>query len=180
MAKLLAEKKKREAKLRRKQEKEEKKEAKLRRKQEKEEKKEAKRQVQCLNSVTGDLSAASRTEFPVLFQHLQMKSLNTSSSPTTRAELKVPAGGADNGHVNWAFRHEEVGDAPSGSGCRDDEGDVEQGRGLCSDTHSVILDLSTTSFVDTVTVKTLKNVGAWFSAEVHLHCSCSSAALSPH
>lgn len=53
MGKLLTERKKREAKLRRQQEEEEKKEAKLRRLQEEEEKramKEAKRQVQCLNS----------------------------------------------------------------------------------------------------------------------------------
>lgn len=117
-----------------------------------------------------------------------MKSLNAASSPTTRAELQVPAGanqangGSDHGHVNWAFRHqaeEEEGHAPSDSGCRDDDtqpshqGDVEQGRGLRSDTHSIILDMSTTSFVDTVTVKTLKNVGAWLSGGAPPLSTCS-------
>lgn len=77
--------------------------------------------------------------------------------------VKVPAGtnqvngGPDNGHVNWAFRHEAA-DHDSNTQ-PSHEGDVEQGRLCGSDTHSVILDLSTTSFVDTVTVKTLKNVG---------------------
>lgn len=37
-------------------------------------------------------------------------------------------------------------------------GDEEKKRACKSGTHSIILDISTTSFVDTVTVKTLKNV----------------------
>lgn len=69
------------------------------------------------------------------------------------------------GHVNWAYRHETT-DTESDIGCQDDDsntqpshnGDEEQGRACGSDTHSIILDISTTSFVDTVTVKTLKNV----------------------
>ncbi|XP_068453338.1 solute carrier family 26 member 6-like [Clinocottus analis] len=61
-----------------------------------------------------------------------------------------------NGHVNWAYRHDaaatdlELHEAPhSGEG---------EGKPRESATHSVILDVSTTSFVDTVAVKTLKNI----------------------
>lgn len=69
------------------------------------------------------------------------------------------------GHVNWAYRHETT-DTESDIGCQDKDsntqpshnGDEEQRRACGSDTHSIILDISTTSFVDTVTVKTLKNV----------------------
>lgn len=71
------------------------------------------------------------------------------------------------GHINQAFRHEAE-DTQSRSSRRDEdddtlpspESDVEQGRFRHSDTHSIVLDMSTTSFVDTVTVKTLKNVGS--------------------
>lgn len=92
----------------------------------------------------------------------QLKSLNTNSSPTMMEAVKVPAGtnqvngGPDNGHVNWAFRHEAA--AADGNTQPSHEGDVEQGRVCGPDTHSIILDISTTSFVDTVTVKTLKNI----------------------
>lgn len=107
------------------------------------------------------------------------------AAPPARAELKVPAatsvanGEIRSGHVNWAFRH-EVEDAQLGAGFQGDddtqppqEGDVEQGRLRRSDTHSIVLDMSTTSFVDTVTVKTLKNVGVPFSADVPPQSSCS-------
>lgn len=67
-------------------------------------------------------------------------------------------GAPNNGHVNWAFK-QEAADEDSVT-LPSLEGDVEQGRVRGSDTHSIILDISTTSFVDTVTVKTLKNVGA--------------------
>lgn len=78
-------------------------------------------------------------------------------------EAKVSEGStgsnALNGHVNQAFRHEPADVQSEWTGQQDD---VEQGRGGSSDTHTVILDVSTTSFVDTVAVKTLKNVGARF------------------
>lgn len=69
------------------------------------------------------------------------------------------------GQVNWAYRHETT-DSDSDMGCQGDDshtqeshyGDEEKGRTCGLDTHSIILDISTTSFVDTVTVKTLKNV----------------------
>lgn len=75
-----------------------------------------------------------------------------------------PANSLDKGQVNWAFRHETY-DSDSDTGNGDDShtqelpyGDEQKERTLGVDTHSIILDISTTSFVDTVTVKTLKNV----------------------
>ena len=66
------------------------------------------------------------------------------------------------GHFNWAFRRDST---VSDTGATVDmnqmitpaiEGDGEDWRRL--DIHTIILDFSTFSFADTVTVKTLKNV----------------------
>jgi len=71
------------------------------------------------------------------------------------------------GQVNWAYQHDTTTlDSDSDTGCPSDgsinkvshHGDEEQGLACGSDTHSIILDIATTSFVDTVTVNTLKNV----------------------
>lgn len=147
---------------------------KLKRKQDKEKKKaikEAEGQVLSFNCVHihcscifGLCNRLISAHSP-LFQRFQLKSLNTNSSPTMMEAVKVPAGthqvngGPGNGHVNWAFRHEAAAAAAASDTQPSHEGDVEQGRGCGPDTHSLILDVSTTSFVDTVAVKTLKNVG---------------------
>lgn len=75
-----------------------------------------------------------------------------------------PAKSLDKGQVNWAFQHETF-DSDSDTGNGDDihmqeshYGGEQRERTFGVDTHSIILDISTTSFVDTVTVKTLKNV----------------------
>ena len=74
-----------------------------------------------------------------------------------------------NGQVNWAYNRDGIGsDSDSGT---DDHGDVETNETSSAgreeddgeewrsrDTHTIILDFSTSSFADTVTVKTLKNV----------------------
>uniref|UniRef100_A0A667ZUH1 Solute carrier family 26 member 6 n=1 Tax=Myripristis murdjan TaxID=586833 RepID=A0A667ZUH1_9TELE len=78
------------------------------------------------------------------------------------------ANGHVSGQVNWAYQHDgNMSDSDSETGCHDDNdtttqtshsGDVEKGSACGSGTHSIILDLSTTSFVDTVSVKMLKNM----------------------
>uniref|UniRef100_A0A671W680 Solute carrier family 26 member 6 n=1 Tax=Sparus aurata TaxID=8175 RepID=A0A671W680_SPAAU len=108
IGKLLTQKKKRDAKLKRTQEKEKKKA-----------KKEAKKQGNGVESLT--------------------------ETPT-------------NGRVNWAYQHDvTVSDSDSDTGGHintqaSHSGDEEKA------THSIILDISTTSFVDTVAVKTMKNI----------------------
>ncbi|XP_026223455.1 solute carrier family 26 member 6-like [Anabas testudineus] len=75
--------------------------------------------------------------------------------------------GLGTGRVNWAFQHDPtISNSDSDMGCHGDDGinqtlsdgDEEQGRVFRQGTHSIILDMSTTSFVDTVTVNTLKNI----------------------
>uniref|UniRef100_A0A8C6TJX0 Si:ch211-117c9.2 n=1 Tax=Neogobius melanostomus TaxID=47308 RepID=A0A8C6TJX0_9GOBI len=72
-----------------------------------------------------------------------------NGAPSLMAETK--------GKVNWAYQHDAA--------TLDTESDTDTRQtqdGVSADeeqkTHSIILDLSTTSFVDTVTVKTLKNI----------------------
>ncbi|KAM4562534.1 solute carrier family 26 member 6-like [Odontesthes bonariensis] len=70
------------------------------------------------------------------------------------------------GQVNWAYQADTpMSDSDSNKGGHVYEnihvahfGDEEKGKTFRSDTHSIILDISTTSFVDTVTVTTLKNI----------------------
>lgn len=57
-----------------------------------------------------------------------------------------------------------ISDSDSGTGCdtsvteESRQEDTERGKVSGLSTHSIILDISTTGFVDTVTVKTLKNI----------------------
>lgn len=62
-----------------------------------------------------------------------------------------------NGAVNWAYQHDA---AKFESDSDADTRQTEDGASADEEqrTHSIVLDLSTTSFVDTVTVKTLKNI----------------------
>lgn len=79
-----------------------------------------------------------------------------------------PSTGLSNGHINWAFQDDKnpAADSDSDTCCHGDDSitqesqrsDEETGQTCKADTHSIILDLSAASFVDTVTVKTLKNV----------------------
>lgn len=72
------------------------------------------------------------------------------------------------GQVNWAYQHDTtMSDSDSDTGYHGDDSitqvsDVhsgkEKGPACGSGTHSIVLDISTTSFVDTVAAKTLKNV----------------------
>lgn len=63
-----------------------------------------------------------------------------------------------NGRVNWAYQHDAtVSDSDSDTGGHINTRVSHSGDGEKA-THSIILDISTTSFVDTVAVKTMKNV----------------------
>lgn len=68
------------------------------------------------------------------------------------------------GQVNWAYQHDTaMSDSDSDKGCHSitqvsPHSDEEKEQACGSGTHSIVLDISTTSFVDTATVKTLKNV----------------------
>ncbi|XP_077937725.1 solute carrier family 26 member 6-like isoform X2 [Gasterosteus aculeatus] len=74
--------------------------------------------------------------------------------PSKMVEKKVSLD--DLGQVNEAFQHDAAtSESDSEAGCRCD---AEEGIPRVSATHSVVLDVSTTSFVDTVAVTTLKNV----------------------
>lgn len=73
--------------------------------------------------------------------------------------------GHSKGSENWAYQHDTAdSDSDTGSHCNDaitgqpPHADEEKGMLCESGTHSIILDISTTNFVDMVTVKTLKNV----------------------
>lgn len=65
------------------------------------------------------------------------------------------------GNINWAYQSDKS-ISDSDPYCYINENisdhDEKKGQACISATHSIILDISTTSFVDTVAVKTLKNV----------------------
>lgn len=77
-----------------------------------------------------------------------------------------PVNGLSNGQQNWAYQHDTT-ESDSDVGSRGNDAitgqrqhaDEEKGVTCGFATHSIILDISTTNFVDTVTVKTLENVG---------------------
>lgn len=77
---------------------------------------------------------------------------------------KIPRKGFNDGQVNCAYQHDTT-DTDSDASCHGDDimrkshhDDEEKGRTCGLGTHSIVLDISTTSFVDTVTVNTLKHV----------------------
>ncbi|KAJ8016330.1 hypothetical protein DPEC_G00006070 [Dallia pectoralis] len=88
------------------------------------------------------------------------RDIEMASSDLNGNQLAVVFSDKDNnGQINRAF---EVG---SETGIQGNEnrksitkGDEEMGRSFNHNTHTIILDLSTASFIDTVTVKTLRNI----------------------
>ncbi|XP_053172837.1 solute carrier family 26 member 6 [Scomber japonicus] len=143
IGKLLTAKKKRDAKMKREQQKEKK-------KAKKEEKKQKKGVGSLSNSTLQSVSAGVKEQSQENGVALNLK--ETSSNALNK------------GQVNWAYKHDTaMSGSDSDTACHvydgitqvSHQGDVEKGR--ASGTHSIILDISTTSFVDTVTVKTLKN-----------------------
>ncbi|XP_026188313.1 solute carrier family 26 member 6-like isoform X2 [Mastacembelus armatus] len=76
--------------------------------------------------------------------------------------------GPDMGQVNWAYQHDTSTLNLDSSHGDDVHHDGEENRRACgSHTHSIILDISTTNFMDIVTVNTLKNIFRDFE-ELHL------------
>ncbi|XP_068181076.1 solute carrier family 26 member 6-like [Antennarius striatus] len=138
LGKLLTQKKKQETKLKREQDKEKKR----LRKEEKKQKKE--------------LAKAKKTEVsPELKGPSEGENIDLTENWTS--DLK--------GQVNLAYTH-SMSDTDSGMVCQCDESineelqqiDEEKEIAIIPGTHSIILDISTTSFVDTVTVKSFKNI----------------------
>nr|ACF75333.1 solute carrier family 26 member 6 splice variant 1 [Opsanus beta] len=153
MSKLLTAKKKQDAKLKHKEEKEKKKA-----------KKEAKKQIQEKDShLPGrssqkDLQMKDREVSDGVEAHSQKNGMILNLTETHKNNLSK-------GHVNWAYMHDTAAsDSDSDTGYHGDSSisrvtyDEEVGKDTGPDTHSIILDISTTSFVDTATVKTLKNI----------------------
>ncbi|KAM3618346.1 uncharacterized protein V6R79_019449 [Siganus canaliculatus] len=152
IGKLLTEKKKQEAKLKRRQEKEKKKAM-----------KEAKKQ-----NNTDDLTSNGK---------ISMKESNMSEGGVSPGLNGLCQGKGltdstpndlDKGQVNWAYQKEpsmsdsdsDTVDHGDDSISQDTKHDVEkeEREAYSSEIHSIILDVSTTSFADTVTVKTLNNI----------------------
>ncbi|XP_056240401.1 solute carrier family 26 member 6 isoform X1 [Seriola aureovittata] len=155
IGKLLTAKKKRDAELKRKQE-----------KQKKKEKKEAKKQKKAVSHLSNGTLSLKELEMnegkvsPGLSGQIQGNGPALSLTETSTNSLSK-------GQVNWAYQHDKTMlDSDSDTGCPGDgsinqesrHGDDKIGWACGSGTHSIILDISTTSFVDTVTVNTLKNI----------------------
>ncbi|XP_042264662.1 solute carrier family 26 member 6-like isoform X2 [Thunnus maccoyii] len=151
IGKLLTAKKKRDAKLKREQEKEKK-------KAKKEAKKQQKKAVGNLSN--GTLSLKEKNEENV---SAGLKG-QSQGNGVALSLTETSANGFSKGQVNWAYKHDTaMSDSDSDTACHGDDSITQVShqdddeKGGASGTHSIILDISTTSFVDTVAVKTLKN-----------------------
>ncbi|XP_051281647.1 solute carrier family 26 member 6 [Dicentrarchus labrax] len=140
IGKLLTAKKKQDAKLKR-----------IQKKEKKKAKKEAKKEEPEVKE--GKVSAEPRG--PSQGNGVSLRLTETSTNDPNK------------GQVNRAYQHDTtMSDSDSDAGCHtydsishvSHHSDKGKGRACGSGTHSIILDISATSFVDTVTVKTLKNI----------------------
>ncbi|XP_063320106.1 solute carrier family 26 member 6 [Pelmatolapia mariae] len=145
IGKLLSAKKKRDAKQKRKQEKEKKKA-----------KKEAKKQsLSCTFSLK---------ESQMNIENVSERTRERNGNSVAFSMTETATDGLHKGQVNLAYEPDiTMSDSDSDTGYDhitefSRHGDEEKKRACESGTHSIILDISTTSFVDTVTVKTLKNI----------------------
>ncbi|XP_058500230.1 solute carrier family 26 member 6-like [Solea solea] len=146
IGKLLTAKKKRKEELKRKQEKEKKKEN---------AEKKAARHLTALDYLKNEEKASEGLN--------GQSQVNGAAISLTEAS----ANGLSKGNINWAYQHDTtMVDSDSEAGFHVDDsvkqashrGDEEKGRSSGIGTHSIILDISTTGFVDTVTTNTLKNI----------------------
>ncbi|XP_051805112.1 solute carrier family 26 member 6 [Acanthochromis polyacanthus] len=157
IGKLLTAKKKQQAKQKRKQEKEKKKA-----------KKEEKKQKKAVKHLANGTFSLKESE--ISKRKVSEETNGQRQGNGVALTLKeTTANGLGNGQVNWAYQPDTTmseSDSDSDTGCHGDESitqvshhsDEGKGRACGSGTHSIILDISTTSFVDSVTVKTLKNI----------------------
>ncbi|KAI4823329.1 hypothetical protein KUCAC02_011922 [Chaenocephalus aceratus] len=151
IGKLLTAKKKQERKLKRKQEKEKNKA-----------KKEAKKQRKAVLRLSKDT-----------FSEMNERKVSAGLKEQSQGDVvalgltETSTNGLSIGQVNEAYQHDTtMSDSDSETGYHGDNSinkvsqrrNEEKERAVRSDTHSIILDISTTSFVDTVSVKTLKNI----------------------
>ncbi|XP_034000952.1 solute carrier family 26 member 6-like [Trematomus bernacchii] len=151
IGKLLTAKKKQERKLKRKQEKEKNKA-----------KKEAKKQRKAVRRLSKDT-----------FSEMNERKVSAGLKEQSQGDVvalgltETSTNGLSIGQVNEAYQHDTtMSDSDSETGYHGDNsinnvsqrGNEEKERAVRSGTHSIILDISTTSFVDTVSVKTLKNI----------------------
>ncbi|XP_068566476.1 solute carrier family 26 member 6 [Cebidichthys violaceus] len=144
VGKLLTAKKKRDAKLRRQQKKEKSKNKKQQSKAESHLSTMTERKVSAGQKGDVDVFAGHKGDVVVVFSR---------RTETSTDELGT-------GRVNWAYQHDAAAsDSDSDAGCHDDGSITQASPPPCaSATHSVVLDVSTTSYVDTVAAKTLKNI----------------------
>ncbi|KAK5923793.1 hypothetical protein CgunFtcFv8_000730 [Champsocephalus gunnari] len=151
IGKLLMAKKKQERKLKRKEEKENNKA-----------KKEAKKQRKAVRRLSKDT-----------FSEMNERKVSAGLKEQSQGDVvalgltETSTNGLSIGQVNEAYQHDTImSDSDSETGYHGDNsinkvsqrGNEEKERAVRSGTHSIILDISTTSFVDTVSVKTLKNI----------------------
>ncbi|XP_068997540.1 solute carrier family 26 member 6-like [Embiotoca jacksoni] len=160
IGKLLTAKKKRHAKQKRKEEKEKKKATKEAKKQE---------------------SEMNRRKVPAGTKG------HSQGSGVALSVIETAPNGPSKGQVNLAYHYDTtLSDSDSDTGCHGDDSitqashhsDEEKGKACASGTHTIILDVSTTSFVDTVTIKTLKNIFRDFGEiDVHVYLAGCQACV---
>ncbi|CAJ1085060.1 solute carrier family 26 member 6-like [Xyrichtys novacula] len=151
IGKLLMAKKKHDAKLKRKQEKAKKKA-----------KKEAKSQIKTVSQLSNGTFTSRESEMnkDEVYEGQRGHSLGNGVALNLK---QTSTYGLSQGQVNLAFQN-DMSDSDSETGCVKTittvslQGDEEMEKVHTLRTHSIILDISTTGFVDTVTVKTLKNI----------------------
>ncbi|KAG8002621.1 Solute carrier family 26 member 6 [Nibea albiflora] len=150
IGKLLTVKKKQDARLKREQEKEKKKA-----------KKEAKKQKKAVTHMSNGSLSLKESRMNEEKVSAGLKGQNSFGLTETSSNDHYK------GAVNRAYQHDTAtSDSDSDTGCHGDDGvtqvshhsEEEKGQACGSGTHSIILDISATSFVDTATVKTLKNI----------------------
>ncbi|TKS77695.1 Solute carrier family 26 member 6 [Collichthys lucidus] len=146
--------------------------AKLKRQQEKEKKK-AKREAKKQKKAVSHMSNGS-----FALKESQKNEVKVSAS------LTETSANDHNGQVNWAYQHDTaMSDSDSDKGCHSvtqvsPHSDEEKEQACGSGTHSIILDISTTSFVDTATVKTLKNIFRDFGEiDLDIYLACCQASV---
>ncbi|XP_070695314.1 solute carrier family 26 member 6 [Pempheris klunzingeri] len=155
IGKLLTAKKKQDTKLKRQQEKEKKKA-----------KREEKKQRKAVSRLSNGTFSLKESEMNQNKDSAGLEGLSQGHC-VALSLTETSTNGLSKGQVNLAYQHDRtMSDSDSDAGCHGDDSitqvshhsDDAKGRAGRSDTHSIILDLSTTSFVDTVTVKTLNNI----------------------
>uniref|UniRef100_A0A8D0A8S6 Solute carrier family 26 member 6, like 2 n=1 Tax=Sander lucioperca TaxID=283035 RepID=A0A8D0A8S6_SANLU len=142
-----------------------KRDAKLKRKQEKE-KKEAKMEAKKQRKAVSHLSNGTFSEVNERKVSAGVKG-QSQGNVVALSLTETSTRGHSKGQVNRAYQNDTTmsdSDSDTGSHIFDSitqvskPGGEKKGKACGSSTHSIILDIATTSFVDTVTVKTLKNV----------------------